>query len=67
MAVADEVVLLKSTFQMQNKWYSVKLTPSEIYWESLSVDRMAGGPYSQPLVSTYLTYSVRLQINLVRL
>jgi len=51
MAVADEVVLLKSTLQMQNKWYSVKLTPSEIYWESLSADRVAGGPYSQPLVS----------------
>jgi len=51
MAAPDEVVLLKSTLQMQNKWYTVKLTSSEIYWESLSADRMAGGPYSQPLVS----------------
>ena len=51
MAVADEVVLLKSTLQMQNKWFSVKLTSSEIYWESLSADRVAAGPYSQPLVS----------------
>jgi len=51
MADPDEVILLKSTLQVQNRWYSVKLTPSEIYWESLSADRVAGGPYSQPLVS----------------
>jgi len=51
MATPDEVILLKSTLQIENKWYSVKLTSSEIYWESLSADRMAGGPYSQPLVS----------------
>jgi len=51
MAAPNEVILLKSTLQMQNRWFSVKLTPSEIYWESLSADRVAGGPYSQPLVS----------------
>ena len=48
-----ETVLLKSTLEIQNKPYSVKLTASEIYWEVITSTRAAGGPYSEPLVSKY--------------
>ena len=54
MASANETVLLKSTLEIQNKAYSVKLTASEIYWETITSARAASGPYSEPLVSKYL-------------
>jgi len=47
----SEIVLLKSTLEIQNKPYSVKLTSSEIYWEVITSSRAVGGPYSEPLVS----------------
>ena len=50
---SNETVLLKSTLEIHNKSYSVKLTSSEIYWEAISSARASGGPYSQPLVSEY--------------
>ena len=56
MASANEAVLLKSTLEIQNKAYSVKLTASEIYWETITSARAASGPYSEPLVSEYFAY-----------
>ena len=56
MASAGETVLLKSTLEIQNKAYSVKLTASEIYWETITSARAASGPYSEPLVSECLAY-----------
>ena len=53
MASANETVLLKSTLEINNKPYSVKLTPGELYWEKVSPSRAASGPYSEPLVSEY--------------
>ena len=47
----NETVLLKSTLEIQNKAYTVKLTATEIYWEFATSARAAGGPYSEPLVS----------------
>ena len=49
----SETVLLKSTLEIQNKPYSVRLTSSEIYWEVITSTRASGGPYSEPLVSEY--------------
>ena len=57
MASAHETVLLKSTLEIQNKPYSVKLTPTELYWETITSARAASGPYSEPLVSEYLASS----------
>ena len=51
---SSETVLLKSTLEIQNKPYSVKLTSSEIYWEVITSARASGGPYSEPLVSEYI-------------
>lgn len=52
-AGGGEVVLLKSTLELRDRLYSVRLTSTEIYWEALASERAAGGPYSQPLVSKY--------------
>ena len=46
MASANETVLLQSTLEIQNKAYSVKLTASEIYWETITSAR------KQPVVHT---------------
>ena len=65
MASSSEIILLKSTFDVNGKPFSVKLTASEINWEVISPGRAASGPYSEPLVSKYKPYcQCRLLLNI---